>query len=406
MPSIALPIRKDSDDLGEIISSDSEELLARLHAHQRKIVAPADKKAFRSLTCAETAKFVGVQESYIRKLIATNRIADPSPGIDTKRLFTLDQLNELRDTLDRGAKRGEPTKYVPRRSEKEPIQIISVMNFKGGSGKTTTSIHLAQYLALRGYRVLAVDLDPQASLTAMLGYQPETDIGPDETLMGVIDYGGAPKNARDVVLSTYVPNLHLIPAGLELMEFEHETPHHLALNKGADKRFFLRISDAILEVEAAYDIVIFDCPPQLGYLTMSAMAAATSTLITIHPQMLDVMSMSQFLTMAASLLDVLKGVGAVTKSKWMRYLLTRYEPSDVPQHQMFGFLKSLFGDRVMDAAMLKSTMIADAGLTKQTLYEIDRSQVSRATYDRAIGAVDAVNSEIESLIRTAWGRHS
>ena len=56
---------------------------------------------------------------------------------------------------------------------------MAVVNFKGGSGKTTTAAHLAQHLALRGYRVLALDLDPQASLSALCGYQPEFDVGPN-----------------------------------------------------------------------------------------------------------------------------------------------------------------------------------------------------------------------------------
>ncbi len=62
------------------------------------------------------------------------------------------------------------------------------INFKGGSGKTTTAAHLAQYLALRGYRVLAIDLDPQASLSALFGHQPEFDVGENETLYGAIRY--------------------------------------------------------------------------------------------------------------------------------------------------------------------------------------------------------------------------
>ena len=66
------------------------------------------------------------------------------------------------------------------------------MNFKGGSGKTTTAAHLAQYLALRGYRVLAIDLDPQASLSALFGHQPEFDVGENETLYGAIRYDERP----------------------------------------------------------------------------------------------------------------------------------------------------------------------------------------------------------------------
>ncbi|HMF66933.1 MAG TPA: plasmid partitioning protein RepA, partial [Phyllobacterium sp.] len=67
-------------------------------------------------------------------------------------------------------------------------------------------------------------------------------------------------------------------------------------------------------------------------------------------------------------------------------------------------MKSLFGERVLTNALLKSTAISDAGLTKQTLYEVGREYFTRATYDRAIEALDAVNLEIEDLVREAWGR--
>ena len=90
----------------------------------------------------------------------------------------------------------------------------------------------------------------------------------------------------------------------------------------------------------------------------------------------------------------------------MLYLVTRYEPNDGPQTQMVGFLRNLFGNLVMTNPMLKSTAVSDAGLTKQTLYEVDRGQFTRQTYDRALEALDAVNGEIEAEVRSAWGRVS
>ncbi len=89
---------------------------------------------------------------------------------------------------------------------------------------------------------------------------------------------------------------------------------------------------------------------------------------------------------------------------WMRYLVTRYEPGDGPQAQMVGFMQSLFGDRMITNMMLKSTAISDAGITKQTLYEVPREQFTRSTYDRAMESLDGVNGEIQSLMQTAWGR--
>ncbi|MGN6764120.1 MAG: plasmid partitioning protein RepA, partial [Rhizobiaceae bacterium] len=81
-----------------------------------------------------------------------------------------------------------------------------------------------------------------------------------------------------------------------------------------------------------------------------------------------------------------------------------YEPNDGPQTQIAGFLRTQFGPRVLTTPMLKSTAVSDAGLTKQTLYEVGRENFNRATYDRAYEALTSVNSEIESLIMDAWGR--
>ena len=89
---------------------------------------------------------------------------------------------------------------------------------------------------------------------------------------------------------------------------------------------------------------------------------------------------------------------------FIRYVVTRYEPGDAPQTQMVAFMRSLFRERVLTHTMVKSTAISDAGLSKQTLYEVGRENFTRQTYDRAIEAMDSVNGEIETLIKQAWGR--
>jgi chromosome partitioning protein len=114
------------------------------------------------------------------------------------------------------------------------------------------------------------------------------------------------------------------------------------------------------------------------------------------------MSMCQFLLMTSELLAVVAKAGGNMQYDWMRYLVTRHEPTDGPQTQMVAFMRSLFGDRVLTNAMLKSTAISDASITKQTLYEVSREQFTRATYDRAVESLNQVNAEIESLIEKAW----
>ncbi len=387
-------------DLRSLINADAAELSKRLRAQQLRDFPPAAEKTIRRFSPSEAAKLIGIHEGYLRQLVSEGKGPPASPtGRRTYSSRDIDSLRAELDAAGKGARR-----YVPRRRVGETLQVISVMNFKGGSGKTTTSAHLAQYLALRGYRILAVDLDPQASLSALFGHQPELDVGENETIYGAIRYDDGRRQMPEIVRGTYIPNLHVVPGQLELMEFEHETPKALMTRAGGESLFFARIGQALAEVTDAYDVVIIDCPPQLGFLTLSALCAATAVLITVHPQMLDVMSMSQFLNMTGNLLDVVAGAGGTTQYDWMRYLVTRYEPSDGPQTTMVGLMRSIFGSRVLTHPMVKSTAISDAGLTKQTLYEVERQQFTRGTYDRAIEALDLVNGEIEGLIKHVWGR--
>lgn len=400
MLDLANHTANDGENLRSLIAADAEELSKRLQAHQLRTFPPTAEKGIRLFNSGEAAEFIGIHEGYLRQVVAEGHGPQPQPN--GRRLYSVDDIEKIREVLDQGGAKGSK-KYIRHRTGREKLQIISVMNFKGGSAKTTTAAHLSQYLALRGYRVLAIDLDPQASLSAMFGHQPELDVGSNETVYGAIRYDEERRDITEIVRSTYTPKLHLIPGNLELMEFEHETPRILASGR-AQALFFSRIGEALAQVEGAYDIVVIDCPPQLGFLTLSALCAATAVLITVHPQMLDVMSMSQFLHMTSDLLSVVERAGGSAEYDWMRYLVTRYEPNDGPQQQMAGFLRSIFGNRVLDHPMLKSTAISDAGLTKQTLYEVERSQFTRGTYDRALESLTQVNGEIEELIRKTWGR--
>ncbi|WP_084678833.1 plasmid partitioning protein RepA [Methylocystis sp. ATCC 49242] len=388
-------------ELRTLIQRHAQNLSEQLQAHQRNNFPPSAEKSIRLFSPAEAAKLIGIHEGYLRQVASEGR-GIAATVTNGRRSYSVEDIQNIRRILDQSA-RGD-RRYLPHRVDGEHLQIITVMNFKGGSGKTTTSAHLSQYLALHGYRVLAIDLDPQASLSALFGSQPELDVGPNETLYGAIRYDEHRRSISEVVRGTYIPNLHLIPAHLELMEFEHETPRALMRRDPGDLMFFGRIAQAVAEAQNLYDIVVIDCPPQLGYLTLSALSAATAVLITIHPQMLDVLSMAQFLTMTGDLLEVVADAGGTTNYDWMNYLVTRFEPSDGPQNQMVAFLRSIFGQHVLIHPMLKSTAISDASITNQTLYEVERQQFTRSTYDRAIESMNQVNGEIEGLIRRAWGR--
>ncbi|CAH0342842.1 plasmid partitioning protein RepA [Rhizobium sp. CECT 9324] len=396
----------------ETIAEDAQALSAQLKAMRERLFPPTSQKTLRSFTSGEAARLIGVSDGYLRQLSLAGEGPQPKVGTGGRRYYSLADIDALRHFLaDQARAKGNDAKarsYVKWRdpARGEHLQIISVTNFKGGSGKTTSSVHLAQYLAMTGHRVLAVDLDPQASLSALFGYQPELDLVGNDTIYGAIRYDGEVRPLKDIIRKTYFHNLDLLPGNLELQEFEHATPRALAERRAGDTHslFFTRVQAALATVADDYDVVIIDCPPQLGYLTLSALCASTSVLVTVHPQMLDVASMSQFLFMTSDLLAVVREAGGQLNFDFLRYLVTRVEPHDGPQTQIVGFLRSLFGERVLTAPMLKSTAVSDAGLTKQTLYEVGRENFTRGTYDRAMESLDAVNSEVEALIHAAWGR--
>ena len=382
-----------------LVGDHARRLSERLQAHRAQLFPPDAKRSLRKFTSGEAAELLGVKDAYLRKLHLDGRGPSPETRAGGRRYYSPEDIQALRELLEAGAK--APGTYLPGRRNGDHLQVITVINFKGGSGKTTTAAHLAQKMALDGYKVLGIDLDPQASLSALHGFQPEFDLLDGGTLYDAIRYED-PVPLRDVIQKTYFTNLDLIPGNLDLMEFEHDTPRALTQRDG--NLFFTRIGDALSSVEQEYDVVVVDCPPQLGFLTMSALSAATAVLVTVHPQMLDVMSMCQFLLMTSNLLGVVSEAGGNMSYDWLRYVVTRYEPGDGPQNQMVSFMRSMFGDHVLNHPVLKSTAISDAGITKQTLYEVEKGQFTRSTYERAIESLNAVNGEIESLVQSAWGR--
>lgn len=394
-----------SNDVDVLITEHGRDLSEKLQAHRLELFPPSAEKPLRPFPLSEVAKILGVHPGYLRNLSLEGKGPVPTVTPTGRRSYSAEQIRELRFFLDENGRASR--RYVPHRKGLEHLQIVAVVNFKGGSGKTTTAAHLAQHLALSGLRVLAIDLDPQASLSALCGFQPEFDVASNETLYGALRYDDERRPLAELIKRTNFPGLDIVPGNIELMEFEYDTPRILAARTpGQTGRIFLsRLDESLAPVADQYDVVIIDCPPQLGYLTMSALCTATALLVTVHPQMLDVMSMCQFLLMLGSVLSQLKAAaGASIKYDWVRYLITRYEATDAPQTDMVAFIRSRFGRHVLTNPMVKSVAISDAGLTKQTLYEVERKAFTPATYDRAMEALDAVNGEIEGLIYNAWGR--
>ncbi len=381
------------------LQTDAATLHESIRQHLERNFAPDARKHLRPFTSAEAADFLGLAPGHLRKLHAEGKVPEVPLDDRGRRLYTAEDLGRIRLSLARATR--DPSLYLRGRVGQDAVQIISCVSFKGGSSKTTSAAYLSQWFALHGYRVLIVDMDPQASLSSMTGLRPEIDFSHQGTIYDAIRYTD-PLPMAEVIRKTYFHGLDIAAGGLILSEYETETPY--ALRQGTEPPFYLRLREAILSVEANYDLVFIDCPPQLGFLTLSALVASSSILIPVVPNFIDVASLAQFLTMASSLLDTIRDAGMTLDYDFLRYLVSRFEPSDGPQAQVAGLLRANFGKRVMTEAFLKSTAISDAGLTHQTLFEVGRGSMNRNTYDRAMESVNAVARELEQEIHKAWGR--
>ena len=147
-------------------------------------------------------------------------------------------------------------------------KIIAFANQKGGVGKTTTCVNVATYMALMGKKVLILDLDPQGNATSGVGINKTKD------LKTIYDLIGGDSSYEDVIKTTIVENLYLIPSTVDLAGAEVEL-----IQLPQREKIIKKILD---EIKASYDFILIDCPPSLGLITVNALTASDSVLIPIQ----------------------------------------------------------------------------------------------------------------------------
>ncbi|WP_022872900.1 ParA family protein [Nesterenkonia alba] len=147
-----------------------------------------------------------------------------------------------------------------------PARVIAVVNQKGGVGKTTSAINLGAALAEYGRRVLMVDFDPQGALSAGLGANPHEI---DTSVYNVLMEKGV--SARDALMNTHIPDLDLLPANIDLSAAEVQLVTEVGREQVLER--------ALREVRDDYDVIIIDCQPSLGLLTVNALTAAHGVII-------------------------------------------------------------------------------------------------------------------------------
>ncbi|WP_164660171.1 AAA family ATPase [Tropicibacter sp. Alg240-R139] len=403
----------------------------------RRGYAPDGQKRLRKFSTWEITKYlIPVAPAHLRRVLKANSDLPQGEGDGGAKWFTLEEVLTLRQHF---ANEGVSTKeYLPYRPNDAKAKVVSVANFKGGVGKTSTAAHLAMSAALDGYKVLVIDLDSQGSMTSILGGTVpdewstvfpliakdfakavtaenevrraggQTEIPLDETLQEALEV-----SSRNVIQKTHWPNIDLIGAQLNLYWAEFQIP---VWRMGLKSWPLWDGLTNFLEDEGVlddYDIVFLDTPPALGYLTINALAAADILLVPLGASFLEFDSTGRFFDMLYSTFASIEdGENASRRAaslpemkfEWdvVRAIVTRFDASQ--QTDMANVIQAYFGDFMNAYRQDYTALVGQAGEQVNGIYEADYREFNRETYVRGRETFDRTYAEFKELLIGCWWR--
>ena len=238
-------------------------------------------------------------------------------------------------------------------------RVLAVLNNKGGVGKTTTASNVSYSFASRGYKVLAIDLDPQSHLSVSLG-----EVDPENAGMDDVFFEG--ESVKDCIIQVR-DNLDLVPAGYRLSEVEKLS------SKGASQAKLLL--NALDPIKSQYDFVVFDCPPTAGLLNFNALFAADEILIPVSSDYLALHGLSQ-------LLKTIKSTERyMGKSLKIWIALTRYTIRRRLSNQIKEKLISYFPNQVLATPIRECAPVAESPSFGKTIFEYSSRSNGAHDYD-------------------------
>jgi chromosome partitioning protein len=224
-----------------------------------------------------------------------------------------------------------------------PARIIALCNQKGGVGKTTTAINLGASLAEYGRKVLAIDFDPQGALTAGLGVQAHEVTTIYDLLLGTV------KDVSSAIIETRVHNLHVIPANIDLSAAEV----HL-VNEVAREQILARV---LRQVSDQYDVILIDCQPSLGLLTVNALTAAHGVLIPLECEYFALRGVALLVETVEKVRDRLNPAIQLDG-----ILATMYDSRTLHSREVLERVVDAFGDSVLETVIGRTVKFPDASV--------------------------------------------
>ena len=384
MVSTTLPDGADLQPLSYLFRR-SQEVLSAL---RDDVFAPEGVKTLRrSWSISDAAELVSRSQQSIRLAEKEGKLPTPERLESGRRSgYTLDALNTMRDLF------GTRPSRLP---SDEPV-IISFSNFKGGVGKSSFACHSAQYFAIRGYRVLLVDLDSQASTTTVFGFNPDLQITPSDT---IADYLlGEQHTLHYAIKPTHWPGIDVIPSALHFYGAEYELAAQISGNVPL-------LESLRAGLDGVSDIIILDPPPALGLVSISALVAANALVIPVPPANIDFASTAHFFGMVTDTLGSLSRHGVEPTYKFVKVALSKFDERKSTQAAIVDMMSKVFGTFLLTTPIKDSAEIDNASARFETVYEQPGPLTSREVHRRCIAYLDGLNRELEFLVRKTWPSH-
>lgn len=372
----------------EFLRQRSDEVLKAL---RDDVFAPEGIKTLRrTWTISDAAALAGRSQQSIRLAEKEGRLPAPARATNGRRCgYTLEDINHMREAFS----------TRPWRSPTDEPVIVSFSNFKGGVGKSSFACHSAQYFAIRGYRVLLVDLDSQASTTTVFGFNPDLQIGPDDTIAAYLL--GEQHTLHYAIRKTHWPGIDLIPSALHFYGAEYE----LAAQVSGNVELLETLRAGLDGVSDAYDLIILDPPPALGLVSISALVAANALIIPVPPANIDFASTGHFFGMVIDTLASLRRHGVDPSYKFLKVAISKYDERKSTQVAIVEMMRQVFGNYLLTTPVKDSAEIDNASARFETVYEQPGPLTSREVHRRCIAYLDGLNRELEILVRSTWPSH-
>ncbi|MBB4659054.1 AAA family ATPase [Parvularcula dongshanensis] len=335
----------------------------------------------------EVSEMLDKSVDAIRRAEAAGLLPQPEFRPSGQRLgYTLAEVNRMRDHFGRRPWRA---------ADDEPV-LLAVQNFKGGVGKSTIAVHAAQHLAERGYRVLIVDADSQASTTTLFGFNPDRDIEVEDTLLPYL-IGDRADGLGYAARATHWDGLDLIPANLGLYSAEYIISQQVKGNVA----LLSRMKTGLREVARNYDVVVIDPPPALGMISLSVLQAANAILIPTPPSSIDFASTAAYLSMLEEVVETLvETLRLPVAYSFVSLLATKITPAKGAHEAMREVMGHCFGRDILPTALLDSAEFDTASVEMRTVYEHDGATTK--THKRCRNNLAAVMGDLETQIRRTW----